>query len=298
MPTAAAPPDRQFGLDPHRPQWEHPGPVPEFALTAPAGCAVDRWAAEAAELIQAEGGDGPLVIRAGSRHRLVVELMERPNHPPALQIAAEYPRDRASALPVLPHAATWTLPDLALLRAGAIGLEQLHPLVAAALAPNPPRTAGSHGSTEIACGTTLSIDPRVVDCRGERHRIGLRDGVLTALDHPVDEIRREELLVALSGTPLPCLQAIDRAHRHPDCLPGVRERLRHGDIAGALAVVDGLLGPGASLRAGALRDAFEAVAKRRITYGLFRAGLTGSGPRMPRKPRPPHRTHPRHAARV
>ncbi|CAM5658208.1 putative protein OS=Streptomyces glaucescens OX=1907 GN=SGLAU_27050 PE=4 SV=1 [Streptomyces glaucescens] len=114
--------------------------------------------------------------------------------------------------------------------------------------------------------------------RGLGARIGLVDGVLAPLDHDPAEIRREELLAALTGTPLPCLQAIDEAHRHPDCLSGVRERLDHGDVAGALAVVEGLLGPDALLRDGALRDELEAAARRRITYGLYRAGLSGPGP--------------------
>jgi hypothetical protein len=127
------------------------------------------------------------------------------------------------------------------------------------------------------------------------------DGVLAPLDHDPAEIRREELLVALTGTPLPCLQAIDEAHRRPDCLPGVRERLDHGDIAGALAVVEGLLGPEAVLRDGPLRDELEAAAERRITYGLFREGLTGAA-RGSARHRPGDlrrtrrdRSHPRHA---
>ena len=112
--------------------------------------------------------------------------------------------------------------------------------------------------------------------------------MLAPLDHDPAEIRREELLAALSGTPLPCLRAIDEAHRRPDCLAGVRERLDHGDTAGALAVVEGLLGPDALLRNGALRDELEAAARRRITYGLFRAGLAGPGPgrRRPGSPSP------------
>jgi len=136
-----------------------------------------------------------------------------------------------------------------------------------------------------------------VQCRGERHRIGLVDGVLAALDHDPAEIRREELLVALTGAPLPCLQAIDEVHRHPDCVVGVRERLNHGDTAGALAVVEGLLGPDAVLRDGALRDALEAAAQRRITYGLFRAGLAGAGPTriQPGRRRRDRRAHPRNA---
>jgi hypothetical protein len=137
-----------------------------------------------------------------------------------------------------------------------------------------------------------------VECRGARHRIGLVGGVLAPLDHDPAEIRREQLLAALTGTPLPCLQAVDEAHRRPDCLPGVRERLDHGDTAGALAVVEGLLGPDALLRSGDLRDELEAAALRRITYGLFRAGLSGPAPgRFPTGPRRPreNRSHPRHA---
>jgi hypothetical protein len=180
-------------------------------------------------------------------------------------------------------------PDLELIRAGAIDVGRLHPLVASALVPG-----------HVPAGPSRLPDPagqpRLVECRGARHRIGLVDGVLAPLDHEPDEIRREELLAALSGTPLPCLQAIDEAHRHPDCLTGVRERLVHGDIAGALAVVEGLLGPGALLRDGALRDALEAAARQRITYGLYRAGLIGSGRVRPQDVRQPRvgRSRPRH----
>lgn len=260
-------------------------------LMVPPGCAVDRWAAEARILLAAEGRTGgALLVRLGGRQRLVLELA------PDDDLIRPVPTPSAgtvSALPVLPDAATWVLPDLQLLRAGAIEAEQLHPLVAAALAPDraatgPPRTPDRPGR------------PRLVECRGARHRIGLVDGVLVPLDHDPDEIRREELLVALTGTPLPCLQAIDEAHRRPHCLAGVRERLVHGDTAGALAVVEGLLGPEALLRTGPLRDELEAAALRRITYGLFRAGLTEPGPTWFR-PRPSgrdsrnRRAHPRHA---
>ncbi|MFJ9007530.1 hypothetical protein [Streptomyces canus] len=260
-------------------------------LIVPPGCAVDRWAAEARILLAAEGRTGgALLVRLGGRQRLVLELaadddLIRPVPTPSA--------GTVSALPVLPDAATWVLPDLQLLRAGAIEAEQLHPLVAAALAPDraatgPPRTPDRPGR------------PRLVECRGARHRIGLVDGVLVPLDHDPDEIRREELLVALTGTPLPCLQAIDEAHRRPHCLAGVRERLVHGDTAGALAVVEGLLGPEALLRTGPLRDELEAAALRRITYGLFRAGLTEPGPTWFRR-RPSgrdsrnRRARPRHA---
>ncbi|NUS95326.1 MAG: hypothetical protein HOQ36_23415, partial [Nocardia sp.] len=78
---------------------------------------------------------------------------------------------------------------------------------------------------------------------------------------------------------------------------GVRERLDHGDTAGALAVVEGLLGPEAVLRDGPLREELEASARRRITYGLFRAGLAGTAPARNATERRPRdrRAHPRHA---
>ncbi|NBM19901.1 hypothetical protein GUY61_30940, partial [Streptomyces sp. GC420] len=270
--------------------------APEIPAMVPRGrlCAVDRWAAEAGILLRAEGRPtGDVTVRLGGRHRLVLQLVEDRDgaDPPALRIAAASTDGGASAPPVLPDAATWVLPDLELLRTGAIEAGRLHPLVASALVPDhsparPPRTQDRAGQ------------PRLVECRGAQHRIGLVNGVLAPLDHDPAEIRREELLVALTGTPLPCLRAIDEAHRRPDCLTGVRERLDHGDTAGALAVVEGLLGPGAQLRGGPLRDALEAAAQRRITYGLFRAGLVGPGPGhiRPDGPRPrARRSHPRRA---
>ncbi|MFF7949682.1 hypothetical protein [Streptomyces griseorubiginosus] len=253
----------------------------------PDGCAVDRWAAEARILLGAEGrSTGRVLVRCGGRQRLVWEVS--PHR------AVPVPHDGPlPLLPVLPDAATWILPDLELLSTGAIEAGLLHPLVAGALAPG-------HAATGPPPVPDRPGRPHTVECRGARHRIGLVDGVLAPLDHDPDEIRREELLVALTGTPLPCLQAVDEAHRRPHCLDGVRERLAHGDLTGALAVVEGLLGPEALLRPGPLRDALEAAARQRITYGLFRTGLSGPGPAWYR-PRPngrrprDHRTGPRRA---
>jgi hypothetical protein len=233
-------------------------------------------------------------VRCGAGLRLVLELREPaegtgPTGPAQLRVAAEPPEGGFSALPVLPDAATRVLPDLELLRAGLLTPERLHPLVASALAPD-------HRASGTGLPARPAGEPRAVRCRGALHRIGLVDGVLAPLDHAPDQVRREELLAALGGPPLPCLQAIDDAHRRPECLDGVRERLDHGDIAGALAVVEGLLGPEAMLRDGPLRDELEAAAERRIAYGLYRAGLTGRarGPagqerrptRSRRRPRP------------
>ncbi|MDC2959891.1 hypothetical protein PO587_36250 [Streptomyces gilvifuscus] len=301
--TAACPhphPHPRFRMDLHRHLWDarragelrvrsgadRPAGTGERALprSAPNGhrCAVDRWAAEARLVLRADERAAPgVVVRLGRRYRLLLD----PLGGTPVQL-----RTGGDGLPVLPDAATWVPPDLELLRAGAIDAGRLHPLVAAALAP-------AHASAGPLRTPERGDRPHLVECRGEVHRIGLVDGVLSALDHRPDEIRREELLAALTGTPLPCLQAIDRAHRRPDCLAGVRERLDHGDTAGALAVVEGLLGREAVLRDGPLREELEAAAQRRIAYGLFRNGLAGPAPGrvLPGTPRPSSRRgRPRH----
>ncbi|GAA1398469.1 hypothetical protein [Catellatospora coxensis] len=319
-------PDRRFRLDLHRHLWDarrsgelahrsgaddpagldglpDPDSRPDVGLTGGArpptgvpeeiGCAVHRWAAEAELLHAAEGRSGGAVtVRLDSRHRFTVDVGGPPGALP--RITAVPSRDRSRATLLLPDAATWLPPDLELLRHGLIDADGLHPLVAAALVPDrprpTPRTADDAGGT------------RYVDCRGARHRIALVDGVLTALDHDPVEVRREELLTALGGPPLPCLRAVDETHRAPECLVDVRARLDHGDAAGALAAVEGLLGPDVLLRSGALRDELEAAAQGRITHGLFRAGLAGLG-RGPasrdersRLTRGAVRTRPRHAS--
>ncbi|WP_409348636.1 hypothetical protein [Nocardia fluminea] len=282
-----------------------PGPAPAFGLpdsgqrtdrpdfgpagSVPQGCDVDRWADEAAILLRAEGSrSGLVLVRCGARKRVVLDV--RADHPPVVRISHEHPRGGISALPVLPDAATWVLPDLALLRAGAVTADRLHPLVASAL--------GCEGLPSETSENTVD-GHRIVECRGVRHRIGLVNGVLTALDHDPTEIRREELLVALTGTPMPCLQAIDRSLREPDSLVAVCDRLNHGDIDGALTIVEAELGADAVLRDGPLRDALEAAVRQRITYGLFRAGLPapGRGHTPPdRYGRKGRRARPRHPA--
>jgi hypothetical protein len=288
-------PSRRFRLDLHRHLWDA-GRSGELAWRcgaagavasagerrAPAGrygvpgeaWAVARWADEAELLARAEGRSprGKFTVRIGARRRAVLELVAPDDsHAPVVRPVREtLPPQEVAALPVLPEAAARELPDLRLLRAGLTTVERLHPLVAAAL-----RAGGWDGATDSASPdrSTGPADPHRVECRGEVHRIALRGGVLTAVDHDPAQLRREELLVALGGPPLPCLRAIDAAHRDPEALPAVRERLGHGDVAGALAVVEGLLGPAAVLRDGPLRAELERAAARRVEHGLFRAGL-------------------------
>ncbi|MFD7131993.1 hypothetical protein [Streptomyces sp. NPDC059894] len=303
-------PDRRFRLDLHRHLWDSgrsgelarrcraggaPPSAPPDRPRAPGGPVLpdqlDRptahahswawtnWAAEAELLLRAEGRPrGAFTVRLGARSRAVLELVAPDDsHAPTFRpLREELPPQEAAALPVLPEAAARVLPDLVLLRAGLLTTDRLHPLVAAAWAASGPVTASAWAP---AAGSVPGPgDPHRVECRGEVHRIALRDGVLTAIDHDPAQLRREELLVALGGPALPCLRAIDRVHRTPEALPAVRERLGHGDVAGALAVVEGLLGPGAVLRDGPLRRELESAAARRVDHGLFRSGLVSVHP--------------------
>ncbi|MFI7209965.1 hypothetical protein [Micromonospora maritima] len=296
-------PDRHHRLDLHRHLWDArrapelrtrsgadrpPGEVPAFGPALPQrGYAVHRWPDEAARLLLAEAPtDRTVSVRLGPRRRLLLTddgsggWSARPVRP-----------GRAARVPALPDAATWTSPDLDLLRHGMIGADRLHPLVAAAL------TADRRPDAPAA--DRPADAPGLVVCRGARHRIALVGGVLTAVDHDPAEIRREELLAALTGTPLPCLRAVDEAHRSPGSLPEIRARLDHGDLAGAVATVEALLGPEALLRPGDLRTELENAALRRITHGLFRAGLAGHcpppSPRDRRRRAPARQSRPRHA---
>ncbi|XTZ13696.1 hypothetical protein ACQSSU_19490 [Micromonospora echinospora] len=313
-PHPHARPDRRFRLDLHRHLWDarradelrSRAGAPELASGNAAatrldppwealrhqGYAVHRWAAEAAVLLQAEGrSSGAVVVRIGPRRRLVLDVAPTGTDlwSPSPSIARASRAGGVVGLPVLPDAATWMMPDLELLRRGLIEVDRLHPLVAGALAPGHSACPGSPDP---------AATERLVACRGAWHRIGLVNGVLEPLDHDPAEIHREELLAALTGTPLPCLRAIDEAHRRPECLPDIRARLDHGDTAGALAAVEALLGPDALLRSGELREELETAAARRITHGLFRAGLVRPGPApcpLDWRPKRDRRSHPRHA---
>ena len=246
-------PDRRFRLDLHRHLWDARR-TPEF--WARSGTGPEHWRAEAALLLRTDNRNGPVVVRLSSRRRLLIDPTTATTTT-ATTIPAPA-KIRTSDRPLLPYASTWPPPDLALLNAGLLDLDQLHPL----LVPNH-RPTRAHPST----------DSRLVDCRGATHRIGLVDGVLSALDHDPDEIRREELLIALGGNGLPCLRAIHDAHRKPECLVDVRARLDHGDTAGALATAERLLGPSVLERSDALRVVFENAVRGRIAHSLFRAGL-------------------------
>lgn len=310
-------PDRRFRLDLHRHLWDaarsgelrwrcgadvpdppDPPPPPDLPAADDDSWAFARWAAEAELLLRAEGRPrGPFTVRTGARSHAVLDLVapDDSHAPTFVPLREPLPPQEVARLPMLPEAAARVLPDVALLRAGMIAAGRLHPLVATALAAAGPEPAAVRGPADARA--SRPGDPHRVECRGEVHRIALRDGALTAVDHDPAQLRREELLVALGGPPLPCLRAIDAVHRDPEALPAVRERLGHGDVAGALAVVEGLLGAAAILRDGPLREELESAAARRLDHGLFRAGLAagpqagGTGRELPgHRPRLDRRT--------
>ncbi|WP_027343070.1 hypothetical protein [Hamadaea tsunoensis] len=310
-------PDRRFRLDLHRHLWDvrraddllfRSGGLDSSAdngftdldgvVPADAGYATNRWVAEAQRVTaagsEAAGSDATgaaaagrtgsaVTIRRGSRGRLLLDLDADPPRVTALprrSAACQYAVE-------LPDAAVWTPPDVDLLRHGLIAPDRLHPLVAAALCPGDDRADGTrpgldpsaHRSTGSRVGDQDPEAPgdRLVECRGETHRIGVVDGVLVPLDHDPVLLRREELLATLGGPPVPCLREIDRLHRAPEDLDDIRARLTHGDAPGALAVIEHLLGPQAALRPGGLRDALDEATAGRIAYGIYRAGLHGAG---------------------
>ncbi|KDN81350.1 hypothetical protein KCH_69820 [Kitasatospora cheerisanensis KCTC 2395] len=231
------------------------------------------WEFEAGLLRAADGLPpyAPVAVRLAARRFLLLSPELGP-----VDAELRAPGDAA----VLPDAATWAPPDLWLLRTGAVDADRLHPLVAAALVP---------GHRSAAAAPPSAADPLLVDCRGARHRVALVDGRLTALDHPPEQLRREELLLAFGGPPLPCLRTIDRAHRKPGDLDAIMQRLLHGDRAGALTTVRQLIGDETPLREGPLADSLTADDRRRDLATLHRPASTTPPPHLHLPPpgRPP-----------
>ncbi|MEV7213258.1 hypothetical protein AB0O31_09225 [Kitasatospora cineracea] len=279
-------PDPRFRLDLHRHLWDArhaPELADRIADLTDSQFAEAAWEFEAGLLRAADGlpAGTPVAVRLAHRRYL---LLGAPSDAPS-----RVPRIPPGH-PVLPDAATWAPPDLLLLRTGQLGPDALHPLVAAALVPGH-RPVRDRRSEPPDGGAVLTVQ-----CRGVPHRIAVVDGVLVPLDHDPEQLRREEALVEFGGPPLPCLRAIDRAHRQPEDLDSIRQRLLHGDRAGALAAVRRLIGPDAVLRDGALAEALDDDTRRRLAGSLPAIGLGPHHNRfhavpVPYTPRPHGRTH-------
>src|SRR5262249_34957395 len=126
----------------------------------------------------------------------------------------------AQELPELPTVLAHRLADAALMRAGAIGLDELHPLGRTALFPEAPepgfpplvgpggsRVESDHPRRPVA--QTWAGEAFPLRCGGRWHRIALRDGRITALDHTDDELQRERVMRALGGPVPRCVTFVD-----------------------------------------------------------------------------------------
>ncbi|MFJ2267796.1 ankyrin repeat domain-containing protein [Streptomyces sp. NPDC087849] len=151
-------------------------------------------------------------------------------------------READGDVPSLPRALRQRLPDLDLLRAGALTPAQLHPLVAGSLFPGLDTAAGPPGPTPPA--------PVRVRCRGEWHEVVFRDGKLGS-PHSPQERQRENALRAFGGAVTGCF-AVEHActsgtGRLPKALRAQRRDLflhaQHGDTPGVLELLDAGVDP-------------------------------------------------------
>ncbi|MFE9724066.1 ankyrin repeat domain-containing protein [Streptomyces sp. NPDC005794] len=147
----------------------------------------------------------------------------------------------------LPEAAWRRLPDLDLLRIGAMPPQWLHPTVAGSLFPALEGPFGPPGPSVPR--------PVRVRCRGEWHEVVFRDGALRT-PHTAEEHRRESAMRAFGGAVAGCF-AVEHSctsgrGRLPKALRAQRQELflraQHGDTPGVLE----LLAAGVDLR---VRDA-------------------------------------------
>ncbi|MFF3410554.1 ankyrin repeat domain-containing protein [Streptomyces sp. NPDC002742] len=149
--------------------------------------------------------------------------------------------DAAKGEPALAEALWRRLPDLDLMRAGAVAPEHLHPLVREALFPSlqvPQGPVGPSGPSAPA--------PVRVRCGGQWHEVGFRPGSLLRMPHSDEEQRRERALRAFGGAVAGCF-AVEQtwtsgAGRLPKALRAQRnelfQRAQHGDTPGVLELLD------------------------------------------------------------
>ncbi|WP_169739984.1 hypothetical protein [Actinospica robiniae] len=207
-------------------------------------------------------------------------------------------------LPIVPTAA-WARPvDAELLRLGLLGPQDLHPLVAAALAPGAEATK-PQTSRDLLYGTvpwyetgSADADAILVRCGDERHRLSRRDGDWQPDHH--DKAGREGLLSLLGGVGDPCRQAARYLSTGRHVLDLIDALVAHGRVDEALDVMREHVDASADPREYLLGDgtAFGAVldAVRRDDLriqidlaGCAPAGETGfahrAGPRIRRTSR-------------
>ncbi|MFF8602184.1 ankyrin repeat domain-containing protein [Streptomyces sp. NPDC015232] len=181
----------------------------------------------------------------GSRFRVPVHwtgllrvTLDDPGADTSVVRVAGIERRQDEDLPVLPLYVRQVLPDVALLRAGRITPERLHPLVSAALFPDAPPATGPQGPHAAA-------EPVRVRCGADWHETVVRNGTLD-IPHTRQEQQREQALRAFGGTVSGCFAAqlawTTGTGRLPRALRAQRRRLfeyvQHGDTAAVTALLD------------------------------------------------------------
>ncbi|WP_335937829.1 ankyrin repeat domain-containing protein [Streptomyces sp. PTD5-9] len=157
---------------------------------------------------------------------------------PLIRVVSEAPQDVVD----LPDCLSRELPDLGLLRAGALTPDQLHPLVAGALFPG--------GRTAYGPPPPPRPEPVRVRCGGSWHEVAFRDGRL-GMPHSDQERQRENALRAFGGAVTGCFavehSCVTGTGRLPRALRAQRRdfflRAEHGDTAGVLELLDAGVDP-------------------------------------------------------
>ncbi|WP_158684989.1 ankyrin repeat domain-containing protein [Streptomyces sp. LaPpAH-108] len=223
-------------------------------------------------LLERAGHGTSFLVPVRWRGQLRVDVVPAaPDGTPARVTGREH-NDKDST-PFLPGYAWQRLPDIALLRAGLIRPEALHPLVAAALLPQAGPATGPDGPPEPV--------PVRVRCRGEWHQVVSRDGRL-AVPHTEQEQRREIALRAFGGAVSGCFATqhtwTSGEGRLPRALRAQQrdlfERAQHGDAPGVLALLDAGVDPHVRDAAGlTLLHVLHLLDHRELLPRLLAAGL-------------------------
>jgi hypothetical protein len=224
-------------------------------------------------------GGGAIVLRG-------LDLPDGDRGVTAEPVSTQVGRD----LPVVPEAA-WVRPiDADLLRFGLLQPLELHPLVAAALAPDAAAVWTALESAEWWYRTVPGIERQcayssgsaaiLVRCGSDLHRVAQLNGRWQVVDH-AEEPARELLLARLGGPTNACLHAAQYLNTGLHVIDLVEPLLEHGRISEALHLLD------AHADASATRDAFvlpeggtvgEALSSLRENTLRLRMILSGAPP--------------------
>jgi len=248
-------------------------------------------------------GAGQAVIRPGGG-AIVLRGLDRPDGAVSADVVA--PAAARSDLPVVPEAA-WARPvDADLLRLGLLRPHELHPLVAAALAP---RTAvradsGRHDwlyaavpGIEAECAHGPGSTAVVIHCGSQRHRVAQRGGRWEPVDHGAHPAR--ETLIARLGGPLnPCLQAADYLSAGQHVIDLVEHLMEHGRTGEALRLLrehaDASAAPEAFvLHDGTLGEALSSLREKTLRLRMILSGAALAPDTRDTHPPTPNRRHSR-----